>query len=728
MADKEACVYILDQGLYMAEKNSGRKETNLDWALTYVWDSLTATIATERKTLLVGILGLGTEGTANPMGDEPGFRHISTLMEIQQPLLSHVERLQRDFTVNQSHSGDALSAIAIAIHLIIEKCKKLKYNRKIILVTSGQGPMYSDDVGQIISKINEYSIDLQVLGIDFDDLRYGFKEEGKAQEKAKNEATLLDLTNRCNGSFGSLAEAIKKIKLPQVKTPRSVATFKGLLTLGNPDVYNTAIKIGVERYMKTSVQRPQTASSWVAGSDEKSIQDSLQSSVTIGREDDSINLEKPSSSLLDRVRQIRDYQIPDVSKPGGQKVVERETLAKGFLYGRTVVPISESEENITRLETSPGIEIIGFIPQENFEPWFGMSTSYTILPMKGNHKAALAFSSLVRTLREYETYAVARFVEKADRPPTMRLLAPISRPKYECLIDVMLPFTEDLRPYQFPPLEKVMTVTGEKLTEHRNLPTRTLQSAMDALVENMALPDFAHDDDGEPRDYAGAKDAFSPHLHRINQAVRFRAIHPADPLPVPHSILSKYSIPPAEITKRAADDLDLVKIIADVKRVPPKAKGRRGKDETKPLSGLDIEGLLSGSRKSNISYENPIPEFKRLLDAADSVQAIRSAAKQMGEIISRRIKGSFADTEYARAAEELRILRQEMVLIEEPGIYNDFVRTLKGKLLKDQLGGERKEMWYSLRAQRLGLITHKETDLSDVDETAASTFLWGAQP
>lgn len=44
MADKEATVYIVDVGQSMGEKRNGRTESDLDWAMKYVWDRITSTV------------------------------------------------------------------------------------------------------------------------------------------------------------------------------------------------------------------------------------------------------------------------------------------------------------------------------------------------------------------------------------------------------------------------------------------------------------------------------------------------------------------------------------------------------------------------------------------------------------------------------------------------------------------------------------------------------------
>lgn len=44
MAEKEATVYIVDVGRSMGERNGGRPVTDLEWAMRYVWDRITATV------------------------------------------------------------------------------------------------------------------------------------------------------------------------------------------------------------------------------------------------------------------------------------------------------------------------------------------------------------------------------------------------------------------------------------------------------------------------------------------------------------------------------------------------------------------------------------------------------------------------------------------------------------------------------------------------------------
>ena len=58
----------------------------------------------------------------------------------------------------------------------------------------------------------------------------------------------------------------------------------------------------------------------------------------------------------------------------------------------------------------------------------------------------------------------------------------------------------------------------------------------------------------------------SPVLHRINLAIRRRAINPSEPLPSPSSKLMQASQPSEEVQARARKHLERLEKVADVKK------------------------------------------------------------------------------------------------------------------------------------------------------------------
>lgn len=154
--------------------------------------------------------------------------------------------------------------------------------------------------------------------------------------------------------------------------------------------------------------------------------------------------------------------------------------------------------------------------------------------------------------------------------------------------------------------------------------------------------------------------------------------------------------------------------LANEPTVPPKAKGKRGRETVKPISGLDIDALLGEEKKDAIDPENAVPDFKRALDASQSLNDIEDATKQMGSIIRTLITDSFGDSKYAQAMECLGVMREEITNLEEPGLFNNFIRDLKKQLLAGALGGDRRDFWFKVRWSKMGLIDQKQSEVSDV--------------
>jgi ATP-dependent DNA helicase 2 subunit 2 len=531
---------------------------------------------------------------------------------------------------------------------------------------------------------------------------------------------LKSFVESCDGNFGTLAEAVEQLNIPRLKQTRPIPSFKGQLTLGDSDTYDATITIDVERYPCTMLAKPPTASSFVVRTDLGAAGPSEQSSATMIGED------HPMSDLS-AVRHQRGYQIDDPDEPGVKKNVEMEELEKGYEYGRTAVHIAESDFNVVKLETQPSLRLVGFAREEEFERYLPMSRTNYIVPQKMNQQSQLALSSFIHALHEGGLYAVARLVTKENKPPIMVLLTPRIEPDYECLIDVELPFEEDMRRYKFPPLDRKLTVSGKVISEHRDLPNADLTAAMDAYVDAMDLSTFAEDEDGNPDEYAKPEDTYAPLVHRINHIVKWRATHP-DPtltIPDPPAILTKYSAPPEDLVTRANSTLESLKLAADVKKVPPKVKGRgkrQRSEREKPISGLDVDALLGNPIQVSIDPANLVPSFKQALAVTDDLAAIQSAADAMAKEIRTLVQKSVGESAYGRVLEAVRVMRDELTELEEPEMYNNFIREFKKELLNEELGGDRREMWWRVRGSRYGLIDQKRSLISDVTEKEADDF------
>lgn len=347
-----------------------------------------------------------------------------------------------------------------------------------------------------------------------------------------------------------------------------------------------------------------------------------------------------------------------------------------------------------------------------------LSRSNVILAQRSNTKAIMALSSLVHALHELSSVAIARLVTKSDHSPELVLLAPTIEPEAEYLVDVALPFAEDVRGYGFPPLDRVVLASGKSLSVHRHLPDASLQSSMDAYVEAMDLDSHVGEDEADawdPSAFAGHSenpyDAFTPVPHRIDAAIRHRASHPSSAtISPPYPILTKYSSPPSTLVPSEA--LQSLIDAAAVKKVPPQStatrRQRARESAATTVSGLDVGALLAKRTPAapRVDPENPIPSFRQMLDTTRDPEGIKKAAQQFGEVIEERVRKDVGGRDESRVLEEMGTLRGEMVEMEEPGIWNEWAKAFREKVLSGELGGERRELWWKVRGQgsQVGLI------------------------
>jgi ATP-dependent DNA helicase 2 subunit 2 len=109
----------------------------------------------------------------------------------------------------------------------------------------------------------------------------------------------------------------------------------------------------------------------------------------------------------------------------------------------------------------------------------------------------LAFSALLWAMRAKDRYAVIRLVPPSNvqlgqKQPRIGILIPcVGEDAIEGLemgLLLPMPFKEELANWSFPSLDRILTVTGVPVTEHRLLPKPDLLDAMDKFADSMMLP------------------------------------------------------------------------------------------------------------------------------------------------------------------------------------------------------------------------------------------------
>lgn len=136
-------------------------------------------------------------------------------------------------------------------------------------------------------------------------------------------------------------------------------TFKGgHLSLGDTATYDTALSINVQRFYKTYQARAPTASAFAVAAKNED-----EETATANRSTEAKQASKPHQSLAP-VKHSMAWSVQDQKAPEGKRDVEKEVCVTAYEYGRTAVPISQADENITKLETTIGLQLLGFLSNE----------------------------------------------------------------------------------------------------------------------------------------------------------------------------------------------------------------------------------------------------------------------------------------------------------------------------------------------------------------------------
>ena len=130
--------------------------------------------------------------------------------------------------------------------------------------------------------------------------------------------------------------------------------------------------IDVERYPRVAVRKPPSASKYaVRGSGDKDKEAPGKQDIVFG---DQTGDHEGDVGGLSTLSNARKYYVDDPAKREVKLEVDYEDLAKGYEYGRTAVPISDSDWQMLKFETKAGLEIIGFIPCDNASAFYDLFT------------------------------------------------------------------------------------------------------------------------------------------------------------------------------------------------------------------------------------------------------------------------------------------------------------------------------------------------------------------
>lgn len=148
----------------MGSHDNGRKESNLDFGMRYIYDKMAVTMAAARKTWNVGVVGVRTDTSKNDLADQDdNYKNIAIQKSMGPLFLSEFRDIRDRVRVSTTNKGDVISSIVIAVQMIEDFAKKLKFQRKIVILTDARGFMDGDDLDEISKKLNQENIELVIV-------------------------------------------------------------------------------------------------------------------------------------------------------------------------------------------------------------------------------------------------------------------------------------------------------------------------------------------------------------------------------------------------------------------------------------------------------------------------------------------------------------------------------------------------------------------------------------
>ncbi|PWN23548.1 SPOC domain-like protein [Microstroma glucosiphilum] len=586
-----------------------RTVTNLEWCLEFVSRKTQALIFSGLKTATMGLMTFGSTRTNNAIVDadnaddaaNEGYAGIDEIAQLGQPTVATLEllRLLRACGEDEGgHDADPLDALICALTSLSDKnrggqsASAKSYKKTIYLITDARHRMNKDSVDAIATKIRDERVSLRVIGVDFDDEEFGFKEPKKDTVKAENEAWWHSwLTDLPESRIATAAHAIEQATLPNVQMQGS-APYSSALTFGDPDNrYSTGgvMHIPIKMYKLTTRVLPMARKTMSKLAEQAVIARQGNGASPGHRQTDVVPSSTPMLSSTDvsdgltntyLVDTRRLYFLAEEAKEHGTEHAEalpegaENSFSKAYKLGASVIPITSDLD--IQWESKSGLEIIHWVKESTFRRQYLLADIWNIFADAINSQAQVQLSSLSMAMKAQGKYALVRFVRRANAEPKLGVLHPVTRSDEDTAADYFhfseIPFSDDLKRYTFPSLDRVITADGKVLKDHRTLPTDKMVSAMEGLIDSMDLMHAFKDEEGQGQAWFSTEDSFNPAIHRMKEAVAYRVMHPdSKDLPRPHWEVDKFLDRPGEIREASEPWADKCKKAFMIRYYPDKS-------------------------------------------------------------------------------------------------------------------------------------------------------------
>ena len=693
-----------------------------------------------------GLVLVGTRLSKNDLG----YPHVSVaetsagiLTKATFGTLEYIDNSIKKAAGPDVLNGDWMDAVVVAMDLLHKHTKNGKVRSKKIIVLSDMGCSASDDkLDMVVDSISRDQIELTFLLPQYfdDEMDESFQSDEKDD----------------HGEGSKFKEATNGAREMKQKTPTQDAGISLMTTLleNSPDGTSCGIEEAQE-LLFTKERKKKKSAAWKVdleiGPD---IRIPVVGYVAIRREAPKswkrCLAKEDKSARMDGFDELKP-ETTYVRNNEDQEEVEPDNLVDAFKYGSKVCPMSEVEKSAGKFESGPkSLLLIGFVTRAEVPVGLLSGEGCKVFkPAVDSQYSISALSSLVEAMVREEMVAIVRQVYCKNGPPRLGALIPENivgedGEEIRTLVYVELPFAEDLRNYQFPPLWS-SSVDDKNIQPNKGDPSEEQLKAVDELIDSMMLSS----DETNERESTdiNTENLMNPYYQHLYNCLTSRALNPAKGRSLPkvderikeilegHEIIRKASTLPLSnisnlfkletvVTKKekqtgntAFKNPDQVLLQPGISLDDKEGAIKRMKLDTNSID-LSLNDSL-GSHVTEVGTTTPVEDFEKLLQAGFQISTL---SLQMERVILNLIKASFGIQFSEKLISCLVAYRQACIEMKSPTVYNKFVREIKSDLL---YGVNKKEaIWKQIILRNIGLIDKTVCDVAtDVTPEESKSFL-----
>ena len=670
--------------------------------------------------------------------------------------------------------------------LLIQKADDKKLEKRIFLLTDASSPVLENDLELVIEQFKKMKCKIHCVSLSKFELNQRKEQKALSKIRKKNEKLLKELVEKVNGLIVNIEEAIQLMSYFRSKSVMKRPTFKGEFSIGCSD---QSISLSISSYLKTKStsfptskklslhsyqldsssqkeKKPNTSNSSKRkqakkGKKERKGEDQEQEDEEISEEEQEEEEEEEETKEY-LVKMDRKYECildPEIK-------LERSNLSKGYKYGRSLIPFDSMDDHVLEYKSGEkGMKLIGFcdmnaVPREHF-----MDNCEVIV---GNDESSeQAISGLVQAMIETKSLAIVRFVKRKNAKVLLGVLIPISKNTQHFIFN-KLPFSEDLRHYNFTPLDPISTKKNFKPSTQQIECTKNLILSLD--LEQAQLDD-SQETQFDPLSLLKPKYTFNPTLQHFYQCLQSRALYnfnlrdekeKSDPLfssvdsflsnkrsqiSSLDPIISNYINPSPFLFEKNAQTIHSFRdsfVLTNLSNNNNKSKKRTfwsemfaenlqkqnplisylDSSDSKKLKSNDdrqdqlfsISNILSGG-VDKVSSINPIQDFEKMMKRRD-IDLVDSAIQQMQKVIFQIVDDSLGNQFYQKAIDSILSLRKGCIEEEESSQFNAFILQCK----QFYQNKRKNDFFVLMQKNSIYPISSEESDDSNFSPSQATSF------